>query len=109
SLAPPRLHHRRLRSRRVAGAGEEVADRAGKALGLLDEDEVPAIGEEHELGAADACGQLTGADRAADEVLLARDDQRGRGDARELGPKVEGREHLVVEEPESVSAGNLAV
>src|SRR6266568_7832956 len=77
-------------------------------IGRLDEDEMAGVRQDHLLYACDPGFQLVRADRAGDEVVLARDHERRSVDARELGPEVEAREDLVVEEPKRVRVRNFA-
>jgi hypothetical protein len=69
---------------------------------------VPAVGHDQLLGAGDPLGEVGGACGAADEVGLARDDDRRRLDARERRPQIElvGIDALV-EPLERVGVGQL--
>src|SRR5581483_10713055 len=91
----------------LAALGEEAGDGVRERPRLLDEDEVPAVGEQHELGTVDTRSDLARVHGAADEVVLAGDHERLRPDPRQLRQKVEGPEHLVVEQLERVADRDL--
>src|SRR5581483_6612691 len=66
----------------LAALGEEAGDGVRERPRLLDEDEVPAVGEQHELGTVDTRSDLARVHGAADEVVLAGDHERLRPDPR---------------------------
>src|SRR5439155_15940087 len=69
--------------------------------------EVSAVGEDCEARLGEGLDDLAGDGRAADEVPVAREDERRRGDGPELCAQVERRHDLSVEERQRLRAGNL--
>src|SRR5262249_28519205 len=86
---------------------EESRHFVAEAVTRLDEDDVAAGGKQHGLPVRDRV-EVRRTDGPGDEVVLAGDHQRGRGDPGELGTEVEGLEDLVVEEQERIGDGGLA-
>src|SRR5439155_13516759 len=81
---------------RVILVREEGRHLVAEAVTRLDEDEVAAVRQHHRALVGNR-GEVGGADRPGDEVVLARDRQRRGGDPRQVGAKVEAGQDLLVE------------
>src|SRR5712691_10678628 len=99
------------RPARIAATASSTSDKSrhllAAALARLDEEEMPAVRDQHGLRAREARNDLGRADGAGDEVVLAGDHEGLRLDPRKVGPEVEDGEDLFVEEAQRVAVRRL--
>src|SRR5258708_35036217 len=88
--------------RQPAQEFQEVRDLVVESLRLFDEDHMARVAHDHLARSRDGAADLRGTHRAADEVVIAGDDERRRGDVREPVSQVERVENFLIEELKSV-------
>jgi hypothetical protein len=86
---------------------EVLGHLGAETVARLEEDEVAAVGE-NDCGLSRNRGEIGCGDRAGDEVVLARDDERRGRDLWQVRAEVERRPNLVVEQEEGIRNRDLA-